>query len=256
MKFYDDNHNAHPGCMQGEGFIHPGAAPEKAGPAGHCPPPPGRPGQFPPCGPASQEPARFGPGAPHAPGPRGAHPAAPGPHGPAPHGPAPHGFAPHGPAPRRPQGKLTENPRYAAEDVNGKLLTLLRVLGHMGHHLDVRGGQGRILSILKENGEMTQRELTEQLGIQPGSASEIIGKLEKAGLLIRTPNPTDRRTADISLTEAGAARAAEAEAKTKDRREELMDALTEDEKAALLPMLEKLCAAWEDKRPAPGRRQV
>ena len=47
--------------------------------------------------------------------------------------------------------------------------------------MEGRGGQNRVLTILKEEGEMTQRALTERLGIQPGSASEIIGKLEKGG---------------------------------------------------------------------------
>lgn len=245
MKYYNDEMNMYAGCGRGEGFGYTGMMPQRPGPARHCPPPPAGPGQFRHSGPSSRGPAGFGPGAPHAPGPFGGHPAGPG-----------HGGPGHrGPGPRRPHGKLLENPRYAAEDANGKILTLLRVLGHMGHHLDAGGGQGRILSILRENGEMTQRALTEQLGIQPGSASEILGKLEKAGLLIRTPNPADRRTVDISLTEAGAARAAEAEEKTNGRREDLMSALTEEEKAALLPMLEKLCTAWEEKRPAhgPGR---
>ena len=216
--------------------------------------------------------------APHIPGSRGGHPMGCGPKGPNPHeghlkgcgpkGPGPRGghpmgcgprggfpggFGPHGPGGpgghRRPHGKITDSPRYAAEDKDGKLLTLLRVLGHLGHHMEGPGGQGRILSVLKANGEMTQRALTEMLGIQPGSASEIITKLERAGLVIRTPNPDDRRTADISLTEAGEARAEVAAEKAKTFKEELLSALTEEEKDTLLPLLEKLCTSWEEKRP-------
>ena len=44
-----------------------------------------------------------------------------------------------------------------------------------------------------ENECMTQSELTEYLGVQPGSASEVIGKLESAGLIVRTPSEKDRR---------------------------------------------------------------
>ena len=58
-----------------------------------------------------------------------------------------------------------------------------------GHFLYQRqGGQGqrRVLTILQERGSMQQRELQEYLGIQPGSMSELIGKLEQKGLLKRT----------------------------------------------------------------------
>lgn len=157
------------------------------------------------------------------------------------HGPHDRGFRP-------PRGKLTDSPRYIRENVNGKLLAMIRVLGHAGHRMDGKGGQNRVLSVLKDGGEMTQRELTEQLGIQPGSASEIIGKLEAAGYLIRTPSPADRRTADVSLTEAGAARAAAAEERMQARREEMFAALTEEEKDQLLALLERLYASWEEKR--------
>lgn len=145
-----------------------------------------------------------------------------------------------------------ESPRYQSDDVNGKLLTMLRVLGRGGHHMEGKGGQGRVLALLKEEGEMTQRELTEKLGIQPGSASEIIGKLEKAGYLIRTPGLADRRTADVSLTEAGAAMAAEYADKAQARKEEMLSALTEEEKDQMLSLLEKLYSDWEKKRPEQG----
>ena len=222
-----------PGCERGEGFAHPGMIPERMGPGG---PPMG----FRPGGPSGEPgcPPREGFG-----GPGG------GPHGPG--GPG----GPHGCGPKRaphPRGKITESARYQADDVNGKLVTMLRVLGHVGHNMDAKGGQGRVLSLLKEEGETTQRELTEKLGIQPGSASEIIGKLEKGGFLIRTPSLTDRRTADISLTAEGAARAEEHLVRTQARREAMFSALTDEEKTRLLELLEKLYADWEEKRPPHG----
>ena len=210
-----------PGHGWGESFGRPGGPPMGFRPGG----PSGEPG-FPPregCGHPGGGP--FGPGGPHGGGPR---------------------RAPH------PRGKITESARYQADDVNGKLAVMLRVLGHGGHRMDGKCGQGRVLSLLKEEGEMTQRELTEKLGIQPGSASEIIGKLEKGGCLIRTPSLTDRRTADISLTAEGAARAEEHLRRTQARREEMFSALTDGEKEQLLALLEKLYADWEEKRPPHG----
>ena len=136
--------------------------------------------------------------------------------------------------------------RQAAMDINDKLILSLRDLGHMLRFLfEGKGSQKRILIILSENGEMTQRALTEWLGIQPGSASEVLAKLENAGLIRRTPSAADRRTADIRLTEAGRARAAEAAAQRRGRHEAMFACLTEEEKQTFLALAEKLCADWE-----------
>lgn len=62
---------------------------------------------------------------------------------------------------------------------------------------------------MNEVGEITQRELTERIGVQPGSASEVIAKLESAELIVRTQNPVDRRTTDIRLTDKGRTLASE-----------------------------------------------
>lgn len=91
---------------------------------------------------------------------------------------------------------------------------------------------------------MTQRDLTERLGIQPGSASEILSKLENAGLIVRTQNETDRRTTDICLTEAGREFAAEASAEHRKRHEEMFSCLTEEERQELLSLLERVCTDW------------
>ena len=98
---------------------------------------------------------------------------------------------------------------------------------------------------------MTQRELTERLGIRPGSASELVGKLERAGLITRTPSETDRRTADIALTEAGAAVKQERAGKEKSGLGELFAVLSEEEKQALVALLERLRAAWREMAPQP-----
>ena len=129
---------------------------------------------------------------------------------------------------------------------------MIRELGHASRfHFDGKGGQGRILHILAEAGTMTQRELTERLGIQPGSASEVISKLERAGFVARATSEADRRTADITLTEAGKVQAAEQMAHRKERSHEMFLALTEEEKATLLALLEKLNGNWAKR----GRRE-
>ena len=98
---------------------------------------------------------------------------------------------------------------------------------------------------LLEAGDMTQRELTERLGIQPGSASEVIGKLEASGFLVRSPSKTDRRTTNIALTEAGKTAAGDALAQRRERHQQMFSSLSEEEKDTLLHLLEKINAHWD-----------
>ena len=145
--------------------------------------------------------------------------------------------------------------QYNAADVNDKLIMNLRDLGHiMRFQYEGKASQKRILIILNEVGSITQRALTERLGIQPGSASEVLAKLENAGLISRTPNSIDRRTTDIQLTDTGKTLALEAVEQRQKRHEEMFSCLSEEEKQALLSLLEKLYADWnshfqEDRRP-------
>ena len=136
--------------------------------------------------------------------------------------------------------------RYDSLDMNNQLIWNFRDIGHTMRHIsEGKGSQKRILMILEEADGMTQRELTRWLGIRPGSASEVIGKLEAAGLITRTPSETDRRTTDIALTKEGKAAAEKARRQRNERHEQMFDSLSGEEKAALLSLLEKVNAAWD-----------
>lgn len=135
---------------------------------------------------------------------------------------------------------------YSEMDTNDKILAQMSKLTHQSHHIfGGRGGQKRILHIIGKEGSMTQRELTERLDIQPGSASEIIKKLETAGYILRTANEADRRTSDISLTDSGIAQLQELDAERKNRRNELFSSLSPEEAEQLLTLLEKLSTEWD-----------
>lgn len=134
---------------------------------------------------------------------------------------------------------------YGAAEINDKLIINLRDLSHIMRSLyEGKASQKRILMILNETETITQRDLTERLGIQPGSASEILSKLENAGWILRTQNEDDRRTTDVCLTDSGRELAAEALGQRRKRHEEMFSCLSEDEKQQLLSLLERVCADW------------
>ena len=140
-------------------------------------------------------------------------------------------------------------------DINDKLVCNFRDIGHTIRHIaEGRGSQKRILVILQESGAVTQRELTQKLRIQPGSASEVIGKLEAAGLILRTPSQADHRTVDITLTDAGRAAAEEIAGQREKRHEQMFACLSEEEKEQLLGLLTTLNASWHELYPDSGSR--
>ncbi len=88
---------------------------------------------------------------------------------------------------------------------------------------------------------MSQSNVQEALGIRPGSASELISKLEDRGMLVRARDGADKRKILLSLTSAGlefdAAQTAEVLA-------ERYGALSGEEQETLIGLLEKLLANW------------
>lgn len=137
---------------------------------------------------------------------------------------------------------------YEAVDDHDKIIINLRDMNHTIRFLhEGRGSQKRILIVLLEKGKITQQKLTEHLGIQPGSASEVLSKLEKSGLIMRTESEIDRRTTDVTLTEEGRILAEEAHNQRKERHEEMFSCLSEEEKKILLQLLEKINHDWSER---------
>ena len=82
---------------------------------------------------------------------------------------------------------------------------LIDMAGRLLHRLPQGGparGQALILSILAGREALSQRELQQMLGIQPGSLSELISKLEAKGFLTRE-KAEDRRGNLLRITDAG-----------------------------------------------------
>ena len=140
-------------------------------------------------------------------------------------------------------------------DRNERLVHGLWDVHHKMRRLhDGKSSQSRILIVLREHEGMTQRELTDHLHVQPGSASEILSKMEQSGLITRTPNPSDQRTMDIVLTEKGISLAAEARAQRKALYDQLFVCLSPEEQDTLLSLLEKMMADWDTRFEISGER--
>ena len=101
-------------------------------------------------------------------------------------------------------------------------------------------GQRRTLIKLSEIGPVTQRELTAILEIRPASMSEVLTKLTNKGFIERTQSEEDKRTAVISLTEEGEARAKKSVELRGERIDEMFSGFNPQEKETLLELLERI----------------
>ena len=148
---------------------------------------------------------------------------------------------------------LARKERYKSFDTNNKLICNIRDMGHTVRAMsDGKASQSRILIVLNTEGAITQSKLTELLNVQPGTVSEVIGKLERAGFIERTTNENDRRTSELRLTKDGAEKAMLASDARKNMYDEMFACLTESEKSDLLTLLEKVNEDWE-RRYGDGR---
>lgn len=127
---------------------------------------------------------------------------------------------------------------------------VLHDLGYFGHYLHVnaggRSGQQHILVKLRKNGDhMTQRDLQEISHISSGSLSEVLAKLEGAGLIRRTRSDEDRRQLDIVLTDEGRLQADEHIEWRRDFESRALSCLSDEEQAQLIAMLDRLAEHWK-----------
>ena len=109
--------------------------------------------------------------------------------------------------------------------------------GPMGH----MAGRERMLAIISDYPDgIRQKELAQKAGINASTTSEMVGKLEDDGYLVRTIDENDKRATVLKLTEMGAVRAQEIVSERESFMEEYFSRLTEEEKQTLSDLLDKL----------------
>lgn len=85
------------------------------------------------------------------------------------------------------------------------LLHRRQISAHAEHGpcADPTRGQGRVLTILRMQPEISTKDLSYVLGIRQQSLNELLNKLEKNGLVERKPSESDRRVMIVHLTDKG-----------------------------------------------------
>ena len=125
----------------------------------------------------------------------------------------------------------------------------MQMHGERGPFGSPHQGQGRVLALLKLKPQVSQKELSNILGIRSQSLGELLAKLERQGYIARTPSEEDHRVMNISLTEAGKA-ASEKQNETAD--DSFFECLDTEEQKKLGEYLERLIKRLEEEIAVAG----
>ena len=106
-------------------------------------------------------------------------------------------------------------------------------------------GQGRVLALLAAKPSTTQRELSYLLDMRQQSLSELLAKLEEKGFVTREKSAEDGRVTVVQLTEEGAQAAPSPE--QMQMRPDALECLSDEERAQLEALTDKVCASVEEK---------
>lgn len=119
------------------------------------------------------------------------------------------------------------------------------------HKAEGKGSQRRVLGFLHERGPMTQQQILEEMGVRASSLSELLGKLEAAGLVTKEKSESDKRNYNVSISPEGIAALEQMQRQYDEMVSEMFSVLEKEEKTQLAGLLDKLHTLWEEKFDAP-----
>jgi DNA-binding MarR family transcriptional regulator len=137
-----------------------------------------------------------------------------------------------------------------AMEVFGRVYRLSRAMGDRTEkayaRLGISRGEFDVLATLRRAGEpytLSPRQLSATLMLTTGGMTGRLDKLERAGLLRRSPDPHDRRGLQVTLTDEGLALIEEAVGAGVATQTEALSALTDEQARHLADLLRLLLAA-------------
>src|SRR5580698_5361824 len=110
----------------------------------------------------------------------------------------------------------------------------------------------KVLMRLHEHGPTRQSMLAADFGLAPHSITDIVDALERLGLAQRRPDATDRRAKLVAITDAGQSCLGVAYATRERLLTEIFGALSQEDRATLIRLLDVLDARARQLTAAPA----
>lgn len=132
---------------------------------------------------------------------------------------------------------LFENP---APLINMASRSLARLGERRVKALGFNIGQLPVLYLLRNGAQMSQKELAKFAKIEQPSMAQMLARMERDGLIRRTPDPADGRSSLVSLTEAAIAKLPAARLALDEGQEAVLAGFTDGEVQTLLQLMRRL----------------
>lgn len=130
--------------------------------------------------------------------------------------------------------------------------TVRRVAGISFVTAGLTESQTELLRLVGRQPGISVSAAAAELGLAANTASTLVSKLSTDGLLVRTPDPADRRVGRLELTAPAQGIADESRAARRAALAEALDALDDDDAEALaagMRVLRKVTTTLREKRP-------
>ena len=126
-------------------------------------------------------------------------------------------------------------------------------------HLDLTVNESRAISHLLARGPLGQTDLATALGLTTSSTTTLVDRLERRELVVRVPDPRDRRRSTVEIPESGRRRLSE----VRDWMPHAFDPVDAADLPGVATMLDTIATALRGvtrdieaaRTPSPGRRK-
>lgn len=103
-------------------------------------------------------------------------------------------------------------------------------------------GQLPVLYLLKDRAALSQKQLAQMVKIEQPSMAQMLARMERDGLIRRTPDPNDGRSSLVSLTETALSRLPAAREALSEGSGRALAGFSDEEVGALIGLLQRLNA--------------
>jgi DNA-binding MarR family transcriptional regulator len=145
---------------------------------------------------------------------------------------------------------------FPAADVTAALEGLMRLVLRLGTRNDLSLTSVATLATLERTGPCRLTDLATREGVTQPAMTQLVSRLQEAGLAVRAGDPEDGRVVLVHITDTGRAALAERRQARAASLAELLARLSEDERARLvaaLPAIDSLTRLVPDDRSATRR---
>ena len=97
-----------------------------------------------------------------------------------------------------------------------------------------------VVMALREEGGLTQKELAERACVEQPTMAALLVRMERDGLILREPHPTDKRSSKILLSAKAKARVPEVMKQLGEVAERATEGLKKSERATLIGLLQRV----------------